>query len=99
MKPANAAREDRLPVEVAGLQTGSGLVGAVVEDHRSADAVPAVAVDRGNVRAADTVMREALVEGPNTHGADSLRDEIADQVIDHRRGDRGLHTETVRQVG
>ena len=34
VEPAHAAGEDRLPVEVAGLEQRAGLVGAVVEDDR-----------------------------------------------------------------
>ena len=35
VKPADAAAEDRVPVEVAGLEPGGGLVGAVVEHDRA----------------------------------------------------------------
>ena len=51
VEPAHAAREDRLPVEVAGLELRRRLVGAVVEHHGRAHALAPVAEDRGHVRA------------------------------------------------
>ena len=85
VEPAHAAGEDRLPVEVAGLEQAAGLVGAVVEDDRRADAVAAVAVDGGDVRPADAVVLEPLVERRDAHLADAGLHQLADGVVDHRR--------------
>ena len=59
----------------------------------------AVAVDGGDVRAGDAVVGEALVKRLDAHGPDALGDQVADGVIDHGRGDAGLHAEAVGQVG
>ena len=93
------AREDGLPIEIAGLQQRARLVAAVVEDHRRAHPVAAIAVDRRHVRAVDAVVLEALVERPDAHGAHALGDQVADRIIDHGAGDAGLHPEAVRQIG
>ena len=99
VEPPHAAGEDRLPVEVAGLEQRPGLVGAVVEDDRRADAGAAVAVHGGHVRPADAVVRERLVEGRHAVLADAPLDHLADGVVHHRGGDAGLEAEAVRQVG
>ncbi len=97
--PFDAAREDGRPVEVAGLELGGGLVGAVVEDDGSADAEALIAIDGGHVGAGDAVVLEVLVEGLDTHGADTLGNEIANGVVGHGGGDGGAESEAVRQVG
>ena len=99
VEPAHAAGEDRLPVEVAGLQPGRRLVGAVVENHRRPHAVAPVAVDGGDVRPGHAVVREVLVERPDAHGPHPLRHQIADRVIDHGRRDAGLQAKAIGQVG
>ena len=98
VEPAHAAAEDRVPVEVARLEQRRGLVGAVVEDDRRADAVAAVAVDRRHVRPAGAVVLEVLVERRDAHRAHALGDQIADRVVDHRGRDAGAQAETVGQV-
>ncbi len=99
VKPAQAAGHDLLPVEVARLQARRRLVRTVIEHHRRAHALAAIAVDGGDVRAGNTVVGEPLEEGAHAHGADALRDQIADGVVDHRRGHAGLQAEAVGQVG
>ena len=99
VEPAHAALEDLVPVEVAGLELRGGLVRAIVEDDGGAYAVAAVAVDGGDVGAAHAVVLEPLVEGLDAHRADALGDEIADGVVDHRRGDAGVEAEAVGEVG
>ena len=54
-----------------GLSSAAGLVGAVVEDDRRANAVAAVAVDGGDVRPANAVVLELLVERRDAHLADA----------------------------
>ena len=49
VEPLDPAAKNLRPIEVARLELRGGLVGAVVEDHRSADAVAAVGVNRGDV--------------------------------------------------
>ncbi len=99
VEPADTAREDFPPVEVAGLELRGGLIRAVVEDDGRADAVAAVAVDGGDVGAAHAVVLEPLVEGLDAHRADALGDELADGVADHRRDDAGVEAEAVGEVG
>jgi hypothetical protein len=77
-KPADAAVEDGVPVEVAGRELRGGLMTPVVEHDRRPDAVPAVAVDRRHVRSAGAVMGEAFVEGPHAHRLHALGNQIAD---------------------
>ena len=98
VEPAHARAEDAVPVEVPRLQLGRRLVGAVVEDDRSADAETAIAVDRRHVRPADAVVRERLVDRRDAHRAHLPRDELADRVVDHRGRDGGSEAEAVREV-
>ena len=90
VEPAHAAGEDVLPVEIARLELRAGFVAAVVEHHRRAHALAAVAVDRGHVRAVDAVVLEVLVEGLHAHRAHALGDQVADGIIHHGGGDAGL---------
>ena len=99
VKPPHAAREDGVPIEIAGLQQRSGFVGAVVENHRCAHTVALVAIDGRDIRARDAVVLEALIERPHAHGFDPLSHQIADRVTNHRRSDACLQTKAVRQVG
>ena len=99
VEPPDAAGEDFLPVEVAGLELRRRFVAAVVEHDRRADALAAVAIDSSHVRAVDAVVLEVFVEGFNAHGADALGDEVADGVVRHGRSDAGLQAEAVGEVG
>ena len=98
MEPGHAPLEDTRPVEVARLQQSAGLVGPIVEDDRGTHAGPAIAVDRGHVRAANAVVVEPLVEGGYSCFANPALDEFANRVADHRRGDAGLQAEAIGQV-
>ena len=99
VEPADAAGKDGLPVEIARLEQGAGLVAAVVEDHGRAHALAAVAIDGGHVGAVHAVVLEVLVEGLDAHGPHPLGDQVADGIIHHGRGDAGLQAEAVGQVG
>ena len=98
MEPAHARAEDRVPIEVARLQLRGGFVAAIVEDHWSANAMSAIAVDGGHVRTGDAVVLEPLVERAHSHGTHAFGNQLADRVIDHRRSDARLHSEAVREV-
>src|SRR5207253_1867966 len=78
MEPADAAREDGLPVEVARFKPRRSLVASVVEHHGRTHTLAAVAVDGGHVRSADAVVLETFVERPYTHRLYTLGDEVAD---------------------
>ena len=93
--PAKMAFQSKSP----GLSRAAASLRAVVEDDGGAHAVAAVAVDGGHVRAADAVVLEVLVEGPDAHRADALGDQVADGVIDHGGGDAGFQAEAIGQVG
>ena len=99
MKPAHALGEDRLPVDVSGLQLGRSFIAAVVEDHRGADALAAIAVDRRHVRTVDAVVFEMPVEWRDAHCTHALGDQVADRVVNHRRSDAGLQPEAIREIG
>ena len=90
--------EDCLPIEIARLQQRGRFVAAVVEHHRRAHAVAAVAIDGRHVRAGDAVVLEVLVERLDAHGPHALGDQIADRIIDHGGGDAGLEAEAIGQV-
>ena len=81
-----------------GFRRPAASLRTVVEDHRRAHAVAAVAVDGGHVRAGDAVVREMLVKRADAHGANTLVDHIADGVIDHGGDDTGIQAEAVREV-
>ena len=51
MEPAHAARENLAPVKIARLQTARSFIAAVIENHRGAHALAAVAKDSGHVGA------------------------------------------------
>ena len=87
VKPLHALSKDLCPIEVAGLQQGAGLVGAVVEDNRWAHTVAAVAVNGRDVGPTDAIVFEALEEGRHAHFANPTLDELANAIIDHRCGD------------
>src|SRR5437899_7676011 len=99
MEPAHAPGKNFVPVEVSRLETRRCLVRPVVENHRSAHAVTSVAVDGGNVRTADPIVLEALVEWFDSHRSDSLGNQFADWIIHHRRRYPGLQAEAVCQIG
>ena len=99
VEPAHAAGEDRLPVEIARLELRGGFIRAVVEHHRGAHALAAVAVDGGHVGTVDAVVLESLVKWLDAHGPHALGDQVADRVIHHGRGDAGLQAEAIRQIG
>src|SRR5947207_5605259 len=99
MEPADAAREDGLPVEVARFEPRRSLVASVVEHHGRTHTLAAVAVDGGHVRSADAVVLETFVERPYTHRLYTLGDEVANRIANHCARDAGLETEAVGQVG
>ena len=99
MEPADAAREDGLPVEVARFEPRRSLVASVVEHHGRTHTLAAVAVDGGHVGAAHPVVLEAPVEGSHAHGPHPLRDQLPDRIVDHGARDARLEAEAVRQVG
>ena len=99
VEPAHACAEDFLPVEIARLEQAAGFVAAVVEHHRRAHAVAAVAVDRGHVRAAHAVVLEPFVERFHAHRPDALGDQVADGIIHHGGGDAGVQAEAIGEVG
>src|SRR5262245_15756414 len=98
MEPAAAAAHDRFPVEVAGLELGSGFVGAIIKDDGSADAMTLVAIDRRHVWSGDAVVLEALVKRPDAHGTDALGNQIADRIIDHRGCDARFLPKAIGEV-
>src|ERR1700687_5036891 len=99
MKPANAAGENRLPIEIARLQPRRRFVRSVVEDYRRADAVAAIAVNCCDIRASNAVVVEALVERFNAHRLYTLGHQIADRIVDDGGSNAGLQSETVSQIG
>ena len=60
MEPADAAREDRLPIEVTLFEQTGGFVGAVVENDRRPHALSAVAIHGGDVRPAHAIVGEIV---------------------------------------
>ena len=98
VKPPHAARRDRLPVEIARLELRRRFIAAVVKHDRRPHAVALVAIDRGHVRPGHAVVLELLVERPHTHRPHPLGNQIADRIIDHRRGDARLQPKAVGQV-
>src|SRR6266849_9657385 len=99
MEPAHASCKDFAPVEIAWLEPRRGLVGSVVEDHRSAYTVATVTIDRGNVRAADPIVLEAFIEWLDAHGSNSLGHQFANRIIHHSGHYPGPQAEAVRQIG
>src|SRR5258706_10362332 len=65
MEPADAAGEDRVPVEVAGFEAGGSLVAPILKDLRRPDTLAAIAVDRRDIGASDALVLETLVERPH----------------------------------
>ena len=97
VEPPDPRGEDRRPVEVARLEQRAGLIGPVVEHHRRPNSVTAVAVDRGDVRAAHAVVLEPLVERCDARFAHPRLHQLADTVVDHGRGDARAQPEAVRE--
>ena len=98
MEPAHAASEDLRPVEIARLEQCGGFVGPVVEDDRSANAMPPIAVNGRDIRAADAVVLEPFVERGDARLADAALHQLADRVVDHGGCDAGLEPEAIREV-
>src|SRR6202043_2859502 len=69
VEPSHATAKNDVPVEIASLQATCRFVRAIVKDDGPADAKASVAVNGGHVRAADTIMREPLVERFHPHGS------------------------------
>ena len=82
-----------------GLSCAGGFVAAVVEHHRRAHALAAVAVNRGHVRAVHAVVLELLVERLHAHRPHALGDQVADGIIHHGRGDAGVEPEAIGEIG
>ncbi len=99
MKPAHAAVENPRPVEVAGLEQGTGFIRAVVEDDRRPHSVAAIAVDGGDIGPAHAVVLEPFVERSHAGFAHAGLHELSDGIVDHSRRDARLHSEAVREVG
>ena len=57
-----------------------------------------VAIDGGHVGAGDAVVLEVLVEWPHAHRSHALSNQIADGIIDHRRGDTRFQAKAIGQV-
>src|SRR2546429_9660925 len=85
MEPAHAAAKDFFPIEVSRFQKRRRLVRAVVKNHWSAHAVTPVAIDGGNVRTADAIVLEALIEWLDPHRSHALRNQFADWRSEERR--------------
>ena len=88
----------RVPVEVSRLELTRRLVAPVVKHDRRAHAVPAIAVNRGHVRAPGAVVLEHLVERGDAHRSDAAGNELADRIFDHRGRHTGTKPEAIRQV-
>ena len=99
MEPAHAASEDSLPIEIARFQEPGGFVRAVIEHHRGAHAVAAVAIHRRHIWAAHAIVLEVLIERTDAHGLHALGDQVAHRIVHHGGGDARLHAEAVREVG
>ena len=59
----------------------------------------AIAVDRGDVRAAHAVVLEPFVKRRDAGFAHAALHQLADAVLDHGRGDAGAQAEAIGQVG
>src|SRR5207302_5129659 len=75
------------------------LIGAVVKDHRRTHPLAAVAIYGGEVRTADAVVLEPFVEGRHTGFTHPRLHQLADAIVDHRRGNAGLEAETIGKIG
>ena len=93
--PAKIAFQSKSP----GFSCAASLVAPVVEHHRRAHALAAIAVHRRHVRPVHAVVLEVLIERLHAHRPHALGDQIADGIIHHRGSNPGLHAETVGQVG
>ena len=71
----------------------------VIEDHGRTHALAAIAVDGGDIGAADAVVLEPLVKRRHARLAHPAFDQFADAVIDHRGGDAGPQSEAIGQIG
>ena len=98
MEPPGSPREDRSPVEIPRAELRCGFVAPVIEDHRSTNSLPPVAVDRGDIRTVDTVVLEEPVERLHTHRFHALRRQVADGIFHHRGGNCRVHAEAVGKV-
>src|SRR5438128_466877 len=81
----DAGPEDLLPIEVAWLEQSAGLVGPVVEHHRSAYPVTAIAVNGGDIGTANAVVFEPFVKRCHAGFADARLHQVAETVVDHGR--------------
>src|SRR5260370_16041128 len=99
MKPAHAASKNFVPVKISWLKARRSLVGSVVKNHRRAHAIAAVAIDRGNVWAANPVVRESLIEWLDAHRSDTLGNQLTDRIVHHRRHYPGPQPKAISQIG
>src|SRR5438105_5058656 len=81
------------------LKPGGRLVGAVVKDHGGADAVPAIAVNSGDIRSSDAVVWKVLVKRLHPHRPHPLAHQIADGIIDNGAGNARLQPKAIGQIG
>lgn len=98
-RAGGGAPEDLGPVEIPCLQLLSGLVGAIVEHHRSTDAASAVTEYGGHVRTTDAVVFKHLVVRRDAHRLHTLLDQVSDGVVRHGGHDGSVEAEAVREVG
>jgi len=99
MEPAyRPVSKNGVPVKTSGLEQLACLVGAVVEHHRRAHPVAAVAPHNRHIGPADAVVGEALVIRRHPGAPDLRLDVLPDGVIHHRAGNGRPHAETRRKV-
>ena len=99
VEPAHPAGENFRPVKITGLEQAAGLVRTVVEHHRWAHALAAIAIDRSHVRPVDAVVLEVFVKRRDAHGPHGAIDQLTDRIINHCRNDAGLQTEAIGKIG
>src|SRR5579871_4288049 len=99
VEPSHAARKDRFPIEIPGLEQRPCFVRAIVENHRRAYPKASIAVDGGHVGPGGPVVLEGLIEGADTGGAHPLGDQVADRIVDHGADNGGLHAKAVGKIG
>ncbi len=98
VKPADSRSEDGLPIEVAGLKHRPRLVRTIVENHGSAHAEAAIAVNGRHVGAVHAIVLEMFVERPHAHGAYALGYQVTNGIVDHRGCYARLQAKAVCQV-
>ena len=102
MEPARAVAgaEDRLPIEIAGLDLADGSVAAVGTAGGSAHAKAALSkVEAVAHGAADAIVRDPADErGIDAALEDEVLDEAADGVVGERGGDGGAQAEAAAQA-